>query len=179
VVTAFYPLQFLSERIGGATVTVTDLTKPGAEPHDVELNPRQVARSATPGWSSTSAASSRPWTTRSARRRRTGSRRRLGGAAAADPRRADTHRARSTRDAGGMDPHVWLDPVRFATIADQLGERLARPTRRTPPATAPGPRPCTPSWTRSTRVRRRAQTCARREIVTSHTAFDYLATGTG
>ena len=30
VVTAFYPLQFLSERIGGDTVTVTNLTKPGA-----------------------------------------------------------------------------------------------------------------------------------------------------
>src|SRR3954451_6713757 len=42
VVTAFYPLQYLSRRIGGDTVTVTDLSKPGAEPHDVELSPRQV-----------------------------------------------------------------------------------------------------------------------------------------
>src|SRR3712207_3165019 len=42
VVTAFYPLQFISERIGGDAVTVTNLTKPGAEPHDLELNPRQV-----------------------------------------------------------------------------------------------------------------------------------------
>ena len=43
VVTAFYPLEFLGRRIGGDAVTVTQLTKPGAEPHDVELNPRQVA----------------------------------------------------------------------------------------------------------------------------------------
>src|SRR4051812_50150258 len=42
VVTAFYPLEFLSTRIGGDTVEVTQLAKPGAEPHDVELNPRQV-----------------------------------------------------------------------------------------------------------------------------------------
>src|SRR3982751_2251950 len=49
VVTAFYPLQFLSERIGGDAVTVTNLTKPGAEPHDVELNPRQVAKVADAG----------------------------------------------------------------------------------------------------------------------------------
>jgi len=49
VVTAFYPLQFLSERIGGDSVTVTNLTKPGAEPHDVELNPRQVAQVADAG----------------------------------------------------------------------------------------------------------------------------------
>src|SRR3954470_23085503 len=49
VVTAFYPLQFLSQRIGGASVDVTNLTKPGAEPHDVELNPRQVAKVADAG----------------------------------------------------------------------------------------------------------------------------------
>ena len=49
VVTAFYPLQFLSEQIGGPEVHVTDLTKPGAEPHDVELNPRQVGTIADAG----------------------------------------------------------------------------------------------------------------------------------
>src|ERR671938_402872 len=43
VVTAFYPLEFASQRIGGPDVTVTDLTKPGAEPHDIELTARQVA----------------------------------------------------------------------------------------------------------------------------------------
>src|SRR4051812_45984746 len=49
VVTAFYPLQFLSTRIGGDTVAVSTLTKPGAEPHDVELNPRQVGQIADAG----------------------------------------------------------------------------------------------------------------------------------
>src|SRR4051794_39189517 len=44
VVTAFYPLQFLARTVGGDAVDVTDLTKPGAEPHDVELTARQVAR---------------------------------------------------------------------------------------------------------------------------------------
>lgn len=44
IVAAFYPLQFVSERIGGDLVRVTNLTKPGAEPHDVELSPRQVAQ---------------------------------------------------------------------------------------------------------------------------------------
>src|SRR4051812_26106072 len=44
VVTAFYPLQFLSQRITGDPGAVVNLTKPGAEPHDVELTPRQVAQ---------------------------------------------------------------------------------------------------------------------------------------
>ena len=43
VVTAFYPLQFVAERVAGQHGAVSSLTQPGAEPHDVELTPRQVA----------------------------------------------------------------------------------------------------------------------------------------
>src|SRR6478735_3426545 len=43
IVTAFYPLQFVAERVAGDHGVVTSLTQPGAEPHDVELTPRQVA----------------------------------------------------------------------------------------------------------------------------------------
>src|SRR5689334_166078 len=43
VVAAFYPLQFISERLGGDRVSVTNLTKAGAEPHDLELQPNQLA----------------------------------------------------------------------------------------------------------------------------------------
>ena len=42
VVAGFYPLAFAAERVGGNTVSVTDLTPPGAEPHDVELSARDV-----------------------------------------------------------------------------------------------------------------------------------------
>ncbi len=34
VVTSFYPLQYVVDRVGGDRVTVTNLTPPGAEPHD-------------------------------------------------------------------------------------------------------------------------------------------------
>jgi zinc transport system substrate-binding protein len=43
IVTAFYPLQFVAQRVAGAHGAITDLTQPGAEPHDLELTPRQVA----------------------------------------------------------------------------------------------------------------------------------------
>ncbi|ARF72441.1 zinc ABC transporter substrate-binding protein [Kitasatospora albolonga] len=42
VTASFYPMQFLAERIGGEHVAVTSLTKPGVEPHDLELTPRQI-----------------------------------------------------------------------------------------------------------------------------------------
>src|SRR5215216_4393940 len=43
IVTAFYPLQFIAQRVAGDHARVANLTQPGAEPHDLELTPRQVA----------------------------------------------------------------------------------------------------------------------------------------
>ncbi|MFY9262806.1 MAG: zinc ABC transporter substrate-binding protein [Actinomycetaceae bacterium] len=42
VTTAFYPLAFLVEEVGGDNVTVTDLTPPGSDAHGVELSPKEV-----------------------------------------------------------------------------------------------------------------------------------------
>src|SRR3954451_2175198 len=42
IVTSFYPLQFATQQIVGATTPVTVLTKPGAEPHDLELAPQDI-----------------------------------------------------------------------------------------------------------------------------------------
>lgn len=47
IVTAFYPFQFIAERVAGSHATVQSLTQPGAEPHDVELTPKQVAALST------------------------------------------------------------------------------------------------------------------------------------
>src|SRR5918997_2929543 len=43
IVVASYPFQFIAERVAGPYGTVQNLTEPGAEPHDVDLTPRQVA----------------------------------------------------------------------------------------------------------------------------------------
>ncbi|WP_189260336.1 metal ABC transporter substrate-binding protein [Trueperella pyogenes] len=43
VTTSFYPLTYLTEKIGGEHVSVTDLTPPGADAHGVELSPKEVA----------------------------------------------------------------------------------------------------------------------------------------
>src|SRR5919108_4378565 len=41
IVAAFYPLAWAAANITGAPVT--NLTPPGAEPHDIELTPKEVA----------------------------------------------------------------------------------------------------------------------------------------
>ena len=42
VLASFYPLQYITQQIGGDLVTVDNLTPPAAEPHDLELSPAQV-----------------------------------------------------------------------------------------------------------------------------------------
>src|SRR6266496_1025515 len=43
VVAGFYPLAWAAQAVGGPSVHVTNLTPSGAEPHDIELTPREVA----------------------------------------------------------------------------------------------------------------------------------------
>ncbi|WP_102510451.1 metal ABC transporter substrate-binding protein [Sanguibacter massiliensis] len=44
VLASFYPLQFVTEQVGGDRVTVTNLTPLGGEPHDLELSPAAIGR---------------------------------------------------------------------------------------------------------------------------------------
>jgi zinc transport system substrate-binding protein len=43
VIASFYPFAFVAEQVGGDHIEVDNLTQPGAEPHDLELTPQQVA----------------------------------------------------------------------------------------------------------------------------------------
>ncbi len=43
VAAAFYPLQYVAERVVGDLATVDNLTTPGTEPHDLELTIRETA----------------------------------------------------------------------------------------------------------------------------------------
>ncbi|MEV4344040.1 metal ABC transporter substrate-binding protein [Actinoplanes sp. NPDC049596] len=176
VVTAFYPLQFLSERIGGDQVRVSNLTKPGAEPHDIELTPRQVGDVAGAGLV-VYLEGFQPAVDEAVAQE--GKDHAFDAAsvvtllAAAE---GDDHDHEHETAEGGMDPHVWLDPVRFATIADKLGERLGQAD---PAHAADYKARATALHTEldqlNTEYATGLKTCARRELVTSHEAFHYLA----
>lgn len=180
MVAAFYPLQFLSERIGGDAVRVTNLAKPGAEPHDLELNPSQVGQvsdaelivylkgfqpavddavAQNGGDRAFDVTSVQPLLDASA-----------GG------HNHEGEEEGHAEEGGGKDPHVWLDPTRLAGIGDQLAQRLG----------AADPDHAADYTTRAAALRADLTaldgefktglaTCQRREIVTSHAAFGYLA----
>ena len=42
VVASFYPFAYVTEQVGGSLIQVENLTSPGVEPHDIELEPQQV-----------------------------------------------------------------------------------------------------------------------------------------
>ncbi|WP_091559608.1 metal ABC transporter substrate-binding protein [Micromonospora pattaloongensis] len=183
VVTAFYPLQFVTERVGGDAVRVTSLAKPGAEPHDLELNPQQVAQItdakvivylkgfqpavdeavAQEGGDRTfDVSTATPLLTASA-----------GGH---DHEGEAGHAEESGDEHAGPDPHVWLDPTRLATIADKVAERLgAADPAHAADYTARAKALRTELETLDREYAQSLKNCQRREIVTSHSAFGYLA----
>ena len=108
VVAGFYPLQFLAERVGGDAVRVESLAPAGAEPHDLELGPQQVARLSEADLVL-----------------------HLAGFQPALDEAVAQQAADRALDAATVtplvdgDPHVWLDPTRMATLTDAVAERLA------------------------------------------------------
>ncbi|KXK63470.1 ABC transporter substrate-binding protein [Micromonospora rosaria] len=205
VVAGFYPLQFVTERVGGDAVTVTNLAKPGAHPHDMELSPSQVGQISQaelvvfldgfqPAVDTAveqnaedrafDVATVQPLLDAAA------------GGHSHDHGDGDDHGGEDGHDHdheekpagptqpaeeqhtdgdGAKDPHVWLDPTRLATIGDKLAERLGQLA----------PERAADFTTRAQQLRTELEqldgeftagleTCQRREIVVSHTAFGYL-----
>ena len=69
------------------------------------------------------------------------------------------------------DPHVWLDPVRYAAMARAIGVELGQPEA--------AERLAGKLEQLDAEFRRGLASCTRRQIVTSHAAFGYLASRYG
>jgi zinc transport system substrate-binding protein len=175
VAASFYPLEWATEQIGGPHVDVTSLTPPGAEPHDLELTPKQVgglADAALVVYASgfqpavdTAVADVAP-----DRGFDVAPFADLTIAATGEEAHADAH------DTAAMDPHFWLDPVRFETVAQAIGDKLAEvdPANATDYA-AGTQRLVGELEALDEEYRSGLADCAQTYLVTSHTAFAYLA----
>ncbi len=152
VVAAFYPLAFAAEQIGGDRFEVRNLTPPGAEPHDIEVKPKDVQRLRSADVVLLLGHGFQPQLEKA-----------IGGGKRV-VRLLDTPGLH--RFANG-DPHVWLDPLRFALVAKRIGTTLGAP--------AAAERFAARVRALDRDYRRGLNYCARREIVTSHEAFAYLA----
>jgi zinc transport system substrate-binding protein len=155
VVAAFYPLAWAAEGVG---VHATNLTPPGAEPHDIELTPGEVAEIQRAGVVLYLSHGFQPAVEKALED--------------ADGTKVDALagvrlHAGSGDEAGAVDPHVWLDPVLFARVVTQIGSALDRGQR--------GEALARRVLALDGQYRRGLTDCRRREFVTSHAAFGYLA----
>lgn len=111
VVASFHPLAELARRVGGDEVTVTDLTPPGTEPHDLELSPRQLDRLADADVVLHAGPAFQPAVASAAER--------------LDGRVVDVLAALDPQsDGDDVDPHFWLDPKRMRAAAEVVAEAL-------------------------------------------------------
>ncbi|MFJ9242645.1 metal ABC transporter substrate-binding protein [Streptomyces sp. NPDC101776] len=131
VVAAFYPLQYLAEQIGGDHVHVTSLTQPGQEPHDLEISARQTAalqesdavlylknlQPAVDDAVSQSELKTKIDAASLTTLEKHGNE--VGGHAA-------SHDTSENDEPAGLDPHIWLDPVRYAQVAEGVGKAFEK-----------------------------------------------------
>lgn len=166
VIAGFYPLAFVAEKIGGDHVVVENLTRAGVEPHDLELTPSQTASLAKAdivfyikGFSSA----------------------------------IDNAIAQSTinnvvdvssledlasieKQIVGNDAHIWQDPTRYSKVASIFAKKISTIDPENSKYYSDNLIRLKSSLTNlDLEFRSGLTACERREIITSHSAFGYLA----
>jgi zinc transport system substrate-binding protein len=173
VVASSYPMAHAAERVGGASVTVTDLTPPGTEPHDLELTPDDLETIATADVVVFAGGGFQP--------------------AVQDAIAAEASGivvdaldgvellvAGEGEDDPAADPHVWLDPSLYADLVDRVAAALGDADPR-----AAGRYTDAASAFRAelealdADFREGLAGCRSRLLVTNHAAFGYLAAAYG
>jgi len=168
-VTALYPLAYVAQEVGGDAVTVETLTRPGVEPHDLELTPRDVGELADADLAVhlagfQPAVDSALETQGDVPAYDVSADARLMAAPAADS------------DEARRDPHFWLDPLRLADVADGVAREIGK--------VAPGSAPEVEANAARLRselealdreLRDGLDDCVSTDLVTTHAAFGYLA----
>lgn len=162
---AFYPLQWVASQVGGDLVDVADLTRPGAEPHDLELKPKDVA-AVTDADVVIYLSDFQPAVDDAVRR--------TSGPTVFDA--AEAGRLTLTLGDGGRDPHFWLDPTRLASVATAFGDTLGERDPEHAGTYRENARRVSDQLDRLDRdVTTGLADCRSRDLVTSHQAFGYLA----
>jgi zinc transport system substrate-binding protein len=159
VVAAFYPIADAVEQIAGNAVDVRNLTPAGAEPHDLELTPGDVRDVDDAALVFYLGDGFMPGLETAVKQRR--------GRSVDLLAEQQLRQGASDGEEAVRDPHVWLDPVRYAVMVRAIGSALGDDAaadlvaRRVEQL--------------DLEFRRGLATCERRQVVTSHAAFAYLA----
>jgi zinc transport system substrate-binding protein len=163
LVAAFYPIAYAAEQVGGTGFDVSNLTPAGAEPHDLELRPSDVVRIQHARLVLYFGGGFQPAVEKAVESTHARALDLLSGQQLA------TDEGEGGKAA--LDPHIWLDPIRYGQLAARIGRALGR----TPAARRFEAR----LRALDGEYRRSLAGCRRRTIVTSHaaSAISHAATG--
>lgn len=172
VATAFYPLQYVADRVAGDRlghgVDVENLTAPGGEPHDLELTIRETADIAQADLV-VYERGFQPAVDSAVDENAEGDVLDVSDAADLVPFRE--HGVDSSED----DPHFWQDPLRLADVGDAVADQLARVDPDHASAYAANAADLRADLERLDRQYAHGLAgCRRDTVVVSHEAFGYL-----
>jgi zinc transport system substrate-binding protein len=182
VVAAFYPLQYVAERVAGDLAEVENLTQPGGEPHDLELTPRETGAIVDADLV-VFETGFQPTVDDSVESNATGEVLDVADVVALlrteehDEEHAheDEHGAEEGHDHGDVDPHFWQDPLRMADLGDAVAERLGEvDPDHADDYTANAADLRTDLEDLDASYQETLATCERSTVVVSHDAFGYL-----
>lgn len=174
VVTSFYPLFFFASEIGGDRADVSNITPAGAEPHDYEPTAKDIQLIESSEVLVLNGANLEAWGDRMVKN--------------ANPEKTIiviAGEGLATQDVieDGkkiMDPHVWLSPALAKEMAGKIADAMIMAD--------PGSAEYYSSNAKSLSDRltglheeysQGLSSCARRDIITSHEAFGYMASAYG
>jgi len=174
VAASFYPLAFIAAQVGGQRVAVTNLTPVGAEPHDLELTPKQRDQIEDAHLVIVLGDDFQPAVEKAAAARNGATLEVL------DRVRVALRRIERDGESPVRDPHVWLDPALMRVVVVEVAAAL----RRVDPAGAQRYAANAAALDAEiaaldVRYREGLTKCARRLLVTAHDAFGYLAEAYG
>ncbi|MEV4261521.1 metal ABC transporter substrate-binding protein [Kribbella sp. NPDC049584] len=178
VVTSFYPLEFIARSVGGDAVNVTTLTAPGVEPHDLELTPKQVGSIATAKLV-VYEKDLQPAVDEAVDQNAQDAGFDISPAAQLEATGADFEEhgvIPAAHKENALDPHFWLDPVRYAEVVKAIEEKLVSLDSADATGYHERAKALLAQISKlDTEYRTGLADCKLNTFVTSHEAFAYLA----
>ena len=165
-----YPVAFAAQRVGGSRVGVTNLTPVGAEPHDLELNSDQLDQLLGAKVAFVLGSDFQPAVEKAAARRD-------GPTVQLLPKLVDARGKKVAKEGqtGGLDPHVWLDPVLAQSQVEAIRAGLEQVDGANKSAYDDSARAFRARLGQlDAAFQAGLRDCVHREMVVSHASFAYL-----
>lgn len=186
VTASFYPMAYFAEEIGGEKATVKNITPSGAEPHDFEPTAQDITAIQNSKILVLNGIGFEPWYARIENDVKQNNvqivtaSEGVSALAGEDPHseeeHTEEHAAEEEHANEAQDPHVWLSPV----LAQKQVDNILKGYIAADPANEAYYRSNADALKKrlsdlNAKYRSGLQACTSKDIVTSHTAFAYLA----